>query len=82
MAVTSQQWGCHQPIPQPVVLQHHFGIKLLVDYYRTNFVPRTLILKASVQPLQQQIAWNELLPRQVSLALTLAALGLPVGVGF
>jgi RHS repeat-associated protein len=62
--------------------QEQDAVSKLVDYYRTSFVPRTLILKASVQSLQQQIAWNELLPSQVSLALTLAALGLPVGAGF
>ena len=43
---------------------------------------RTLILTASVRSLQEQIAWNELLPVQVSLALSLAALGLPIGAGF
>src|SRR5207302_1444085 len=30
MAVTSQQWACQQPRPQSMVLQHYFGISVLV----------------------------------------------------
>jgi hypothetical protein len=61
------------------------AVQDMLKYYDDTFKPvglKTLILRTSVVSLEEQIAWNELLPSQVSLALTLAAFGLPVGAGF